>query len=41
MVPLKVQTELTVWTGMFGWNVSGMGVAGLMPELKFDATWGL
>ncbi len=38
MVPLKVHTEFRFWVGRPGWNLSGIGTLGSMPELKFDAT---
>src|SRR5258705_1330568 len=41
IVPLKVQTEFGFCVGRPGWNLSGIGVAGLIPELKFEATCGL
>ena len=37
MVPLKVQTEFGFCVGKPGWNFSGSGWVGSMPEFRFEA----
>src|SRR5438270_7677900 len=41
IVPLNVHTEFSFCVGMPGWNFSGRGADGLMPEFRLGATPGL